>query len=88
VSADIKFEEYKLHLERVQKLSERRQTTSQIYLTLSTAIFGTISFLIKDSGLHNWALVGTAIPLFLVGILACNIWLQILKRAFGNSVAP
>ena len=75
-----KFEEYKLLNERAQKLSERRQTTTQIYLTISTAIFGAIAFLIKDSGLHRWALVLTAVPLFCVGILACIIWLGIAKK--------
>lgn len=80
MAENLKFEEYKLHLERAQKLSERRQATTQTYLTISTAIFGAISFLIKDSGLHHWALVGTAIPLFSVGILACSIWLRIMKK--------
>lgn len=80
MAEDLKFEEYKLHLERAQKLSERRQTTTQTYLTISTAIFGAISFLIKDSGLHHWALAGVVLPLFSVGIIACSIWLQIMKR--------
>ena len=75
-----KFEEYKLLNERAQKLSERRQTTSQIYLTISTAIFGAIAFLIKDSGLHRWALVLAAMPLFCVGILTCIIWLGIAQK--------
>ena len=75
-----KFEEYKFINERAQKLSERRQTTTQTYLTISTAIFGAIAFLIKDSGLHRWALVLTALPLFCVGILACSIWLGIMTK--------
>ena len=75
-----KFEEYKFINERAQKLSERRQTTTQTYLTISTAIFGAIAFLIKDSGLHRWALVLTAVPLFCGGILACSIWLGIMTK--------
>ncbi len=43
-----KFEEYKLLNERAQKLSERRQTTTQTYLTINTAIFGAVS--IPDQG--------------------------------------
>jgi hypothetical protein len=77
---NLKFEEYKLHLERAQKLSERRQTTTQTYLTIITVIFGAISFLIRDSNLHKWMLVGASIPLFIVGILACGIWLGIMKK--------
>jgi hypothetical protein len=80
MAENLKFEEYKLHLERAQKLSERRQATTQTYLTISTAIFGAISFLIKDSGLHRWALAGTILPLFIVGIIACSIWLTIMVK--------
>ncbi len=80
MAESLKFDEYKLYLERAQKLSERRQATTQTYLTISTAIFGAISFLIKDSGLHHWALVGMVLPLFAVGILACVIWLRILRK--------
>jgi hypothetical protein len=75
-----KFEEYKLLNERAQKLSERRQTTTQTYLTINTAIFGAVAFLIKDSGLRGGALVLSVLPLFLVGIIACFIWLGIAKK--------
>jgi hypothetical protein len=75
-----KFEEYKLLNERAQKLSERRQTTTQTYLTINTAIFGAAAFLVKDSGLHGWALVLITLPLFTVGILACAIWLGIANK--------
>ena len=75
-----KFEEYKLHIERAQKLSERRQATTQTYLTINTAIFGAAAFIVKDSGLSGWPLVLVALPLFAVGILACFIWLGIMKK--------
>src|SRR5512136_2930843 len=75
-----KFEEYKLLIERAQKLSERRQTTTQTYLTINTAIFGAAAFLVKDSGLQGWALVLIAVPLFAVGIIACSIWLGIANK--------
>jgi hypothetical protein len=75
-----KFEEYKLHIERAQKLSERRQATTQIYLTLNTAIFGALAFIVKDSGFSGWPLVLVALPLFIVGIIACIIWLGITKK--------
>jgi hypothetical protein len=75
-----KFEEYKLLNERAQKLSERRQTTTQTYLTINTAIFGAVAFLLKDSGLHGWALVLISVPLLCVGVLACSIWLGIANK--------
>jgi len=76
----VKFEEYKLHIERAQKLSERRQVTTQTYLTLNTAIFGALAFIVKDSGFSGWALVLVALPLFIVGIIACIVWLGIMKK--------
>ncbi len=75
-----KFEEYKLLTERAQKLSERRQTTTQTYLTINTAIFGGVAFLVTGSGLHGWALTLIVLPLFAVGIIACSIWLGIAKK--------
>jgi hypothetical protein len=74
------FEEYKVHIERTGKLSERRQTATQAYLAINTAIFGAVAFIIKDSGLSSWPLVFVALPLFVVGILACIIWLGIMKK--------
>jgi hypothetical protein len=75
-----KFEEYKLLNERAQKFSERRQTTTQTYLTLNTVIIGAVTFFIKDSGLHGWSLVLGVSPLFAVGIIACSIWLGIALK--------
>ena len=42
MDAAAKFEEYKLFSELVQRLSERRQTASQTYLTVNTAAFGVL----------------------------------------------
>lgn len=73
-----KYDEYKLLYQRAEKLSERRQATSQIYLTINTAIFGAIAFVVKDSGIEGWNLFHVISPLFLVGILICIIWLNIV----------
>lgn len=73
-----KFDEYKLLYERTEKYSERRQATSQTYLTINTAIFGAVAFLVKDSGLKGGSLLAAVSPLFIVGILICIIWLSII----------
>jgi hypothetical protein len=75
-----KFEEYKFYYDGTQKLSERRQTTTQIYLTINTALFGAIAFLVKDAGLTGWLLVGAIAPLFLFGIVICSIWKSLLAN--------
>ncbi|MGD2148194.1 MAG: hypothetical protein PVH41_16000 [Anaerolineae bacterium] len=63
-----RFEEYKLFSDRVQRLSERRQLTSQTYLAVNTAVLGVMAFLIRDAGLRSWGLVAVVLPLFLVGL--------------------
>ncbi len=75
-----KFEEYKYFGERAFHQSQRRQNSSQIYLTVNTAIFGIMALLIKDSGLHSWGLVLANLPLFIVGLLACTVWITIISR--------
>lgn len=80
MAASVKFEEYKLFSELVQRLSERRQTASQTYLAVNTAAFGVLAFLAKDAGFHGWGLVGVSVPLFLVGIIACVIWHKIVTH--------
>ena len=79
----VSFEEYKLLSERTEKLSERRQTTSQIYLTINTAIFGGIAFLARDSGFRGWLLTLGLLALFGFGILICSIWRTILVKMEG-----
>ncbi len=75
-----RFEEYKMLCGRAEKLSERRQTTTQIYLTINTAIFGGVAFLAKDSGFQGWKLTLGLLLLFAFGILICFIWLSILLK--------
>ena len=74
-----KFEEYKFFAENTHHLSERRQAATQTYLTVNTAIFGVIAFLIKDANLEGeFELAISLIPLFIVGMLACFIWNRII----------
>ncbi len=75
-----KFEEYKLFAEDAQKLSERRQSTSQTCVTVNAAIFAVLALLIKDIGFRGWTLVLTAVPLFLTGVLLCLIWQKIILQ--------
>jgi len=75
-----KFDEYKFFGERTQLLSERRQTATQTYLTVNTAIFAVLALLIKDIGFRGWGLVMVSLPLFLVGVLACIVWYMIIVQ--------
>ena len=73
-----KFDEYNLFSSLVRHKSERRQAASQTYLTVNTVIFGVLAFLVKDAGFRGWGLVLVSLPLFLVGVLACLVWLKII----------
>lgn len=75
-----KFDEYTFFVEQTQRLSERRQASTQTYLTVNTAILAILAFLIKDTALNGWHLVVATAPLFLVGILACGIWHRIINQ--------
>ena len=75
-----KFDEFEMFSEHVQRLSERRQSASQTYLTVNTAVFGVLAFLAKDAGFRGWGLVAVCVPLFAVGIMACVIWHRIIVQ--------
>lgn len=75
-----KFEEFKFFSERIEAMSVRRQTASQTYLTVNTAVFGVLALLAKDAGFHGWDLMFVSLPLFLVGVLACVVWEKIISR--------
>jgi len=74
------FEEYKLGVESTQHLSERRQAATQTYLTINSAIFTVLAFLIKDAGFRSRELLLVCVPLFLVGISVCIIWHRIIVQ--------
>jgi len=75
-----KFEEYKFFAESTERLSGRRQATTQAYLTVNTAIFAILVFLVKDAGFRGGGLVLASLPLFLVGVLACYTWERIITH--------
>jgi hypothetical protein len=75
-----KFDEYKFFAERTLHLSDRRQTATQIYLTVNAAIFTVLAFQAKDLGIRGWPLVIVTLPLFLVGIVACFIWHRLITQ--------
>ena len=74
------FEEYKLFTESTQYLSERRHAATSTHLVINTAIITGLAFLIKDTELGGWSLVGVTIPLFVAGALACWIWYKMISQ--------
>ncbi len=76
----VNFDEYKFFAESAQYLSKRRQDTTQTYVTVNTAIFAVLAFIVKDAGFRGWSLVATAIPLFLTGVVLCIVWQRIITQ--------
>lgn len=60
-------EQYKLYVETTNKISDRRQTTNNFYLTLNSAIFalsGYLSVTLKDFWILYTAFLGILISIF------------------------
>ncbi|HYN90116.1 MAG TPA: hypothetical protein VER55_16395 [Ardenticatenaceae bacterium] len=75
-----KFEEYKFFAESTEKLAERRQAATQVYLTVNTVIFAIFGFLLKDAGVRGRELLLISLPLLAIGIVACLTWFQTLAQ--------
>jgi len=75
-----KFDEYKFFAEGTLHLSERRQESTQTYLTVNTIIAAALGFLLQDVSFPGWGLVLVSLPFFLVGVMACVIWHRIITQ--------
>jgi len=75
-----KFDEYKFFAQSTQFLTDKRQSATQTYLTVNSAIFAVLAFLIKDLEFKNWDLVIITIPLFTAGMLVCWIWKKLILQ--------
>lgn len=75
-----KYDEYKFFVDNTQHLDDRRQATTEMFLGVNTAIFGLVGFLIQDAGLQGPFLPFLIGPLFVVGMLACILWVSVINR--------
>ena len=73
-------EEYRLFLEQVNKLAERRQSVTSTYLTVNAAIIGAVAFLFQDGYVSGWTQQGAVLVLFVAGIAACDIWRRLIAQ--------
>ena len=68
------FREYEFIAGSTQFLTERRQASSQTFLTINTAVFVVFGLLIKEAGLRDQLLAFASFPLIVVGWAACFVW--------------
>jgi hypothetical protein len=72
--------EYKLFLEQVVKLAERRQAMTTTYLSVNTALVGAVAFLFKDGLLAGWQQQAAVLVLFGAGIVVCDLWRRLIAQ--------
>lgn len=68
------FEQYKLYLEFTDRLSQRRQTASSFFVTVTTAVVGILGYA-KD--------VRVYIIISIAGLILCALWRRII-RSYGD----
>ena len=75
-----KYDEYKFFVGNTQHLDDRRQGATQMFLSVNTAIFALVGFLIQDAGVQGQSLTVLVAPLFVLGVLACVLWVSMINR--------
>jgi hypothetical protein len=75
-----KFEEYKFFIEDTARLTERRQTVTNIYVAVNTVLLSAVALLVKDAGLQRWIVAAATIMLLAAGIAICLFWHQLILR--------
>jgi hypothetical protein len=75
-----KFDEYRFISDSTMRLSDRRQSNAQIYMAINTAIFGVLISLFNSADIIGIKLLLLSIPLFLVGISVCIIWIRMIEN--------
>jgi hypothetical protein len=74
------FEEYSLFVEDTSRLSDRRQTISNIYIAVNSILLAGAGLLIKDLGVEfSWKVL-LSLPLIIAGIAVCHLWIQLIER--------
>jgi len=73
-------EEYKLAATHVDKLLDRRQSTTSFYLSVNTGIAAVVGLLLKDVELHGIWMISAVLLLLSTGVIACWLWRSILHQ--------
>ncbi len=75
-----RFEEYKLFVEDTARFSDRRQTVSNIYVTVNSLILAAVAFLAKDAGLVPLWRVPVVLLMLGVGAVVCFQWCRLIDN--------
>jgi hypothetical protein len=72
--------EFSLASTHVEKILDRRQSTTSFYLSVNTAISAVIGLLLKDAGVTGGWLTASVLVLLCAGLIACWIWRSLLHQ--------
>lgn len=74
------FEEYRLLFESTDRLVQRRRETTQVFFGVNAALSAVIAFLVKDLALQGPRLSLVTMPLFLMGMVASQLWRRTIEQ--------
>lgn len=74
------FEEYKLFVEHIHTLTDRRQTVTITYLSVNAALVSAVTFLFLSENVLEWGRQLLALGMLIAGILACDFWRRLIVR--------
>jgi hypothetical protein len=75
------FEQYRLFVEETARISDRRHSTSNLFLSVNSVLVGAVALLIQQSGGKGSALlIFLAFLLVAAGSVLCILWLQLLLK--------
>lgn len=74
------FDEYRLLFESTDRLVQRRRETTQVFFGVNAALSAVIAFLVKDLALPGPRLSIATIPLFIMGMVASQLWRRTIEQ--------
>lgn len=73
-------EEYRMLVESTDRLVQRRRETTQVFFGVNAALSAVIAFLVKDLALPGSRLSLVTIPLFVMGMVASQLWRRTIEQ--------
>jgi hypothetical protein len=75
------FEQYQLFVEETARISDRRHSTSNLFLSVNSVLVGAVALLIQQSGGKGGSfLLFLAFLLVAAGSVLCILWMQFLLK--------
>ena len=75
-----KFDEYKFFIEDTARFTDRRQNTSNLYITVNSLLLTAMIFIVADTKFDDIWILLFNIPIAVAGIYVSLWWHQLLKK--------